>query len=296
MFLKYNELKSKLEREGIFDIALKKPIPKFPSRIGVITSETGAVIRDIINVVRRRNKNTDIIIYPVNVQGKTAVMEIAKGLEFMDGYNTDILILARGGGLFEDFEPFNTQEVVMAIYNCNTPVISAIGHETDFSLADFASDLRAPTPSAAAELAVSDILDIKNNILSLAKFLQSETLSLYNKSLFQLKNNLEKLYLYNKINIKRGYSEILHSRDCIINLSNRQYYGRKHFIENALIKLDNLNPARILKQGYIKAYKDGKDVASVCELKKEDNIELKFSDGIAKAIINKITLKEGDGK
>ena len=165
LYEKYEKLKADLEKQGLFDKLHKKKIPLKPNIIGVLTSQTGSVIRDIINVSTRRNPGTYIRLYPVPVQGTGAAKEIARGIEFMNENNlADVIILARGGGSLEDLWPFNEEIVAKAIYNSGIPIISAIGHETDFTISDFVADLRAPTPSAAAELANPDIYEIKEKI------------------------------------------------------------------------------------------------------------------------------------
>ena len=165
LYKKYEELKRRLEEEGYFDESHKQKIPLMPKTIGVLTSQTGSVIRDIINVSTRRNPNVNIRLLPVPVQGEGAAEKIANGIKFMNDNNlADVLILARGGGSLEDLWPFNEEIVAHAIYNSKLPVISAVGHETDFSISDFVADLRAPTPSAAAELAVPDIYEVKQKI------------------------------------------------------------------------------------------------------------------------------------
>ena len=158
-------LKQKLETEGLFREEIKKEIPKFSKRIGVVTSETGAVIRDIINVTRSKNPYTDIVVYPSKVQGVGAEDELVSGIEYFNSRDDiDVIIVARGGGSLEDLSPFNTEKIVRGIYRSNLPVISAVGHETDFTLCDFAADLRVPTPSVAAEVAVFDYFEQIENI------------------------------------------------------------------------------------------------------------------------------------
>ena len=165
LYREYEELKKKLEQEGLFSEAHKKKIPMMPKVIGVLSSQTGAVIKDIINVSTRRNPNVYIRLLPVPVQGEGAAQKIAEGIKLMnDNHMADVLILARGGGSLEDLWPFNEEIVAHAIYNSEIPIISAVGHETDFTIADFVADLRAPTPSAAAELAVPDIYEVKQKI------------------------------------------------------------------------------------------------------------------------------------
>ena len=165
LYTKYNELKVKLEKEGLFDKKYKKEIPLMPKIVGVLTSQTGSVIRDIINVSTRRNPNVNIKLLPIPVQGEGAGEKIAKAIKIMnDKKISDVIIIARGGGSIEDLWPFNEEVVARAIFNSKIPVISAVGHETDFTISDFVADLRAPTPSAAAELAVPEIKEIKNII------------------------------------------------------------------------------------------------------------------------------------
>ena len=165
LYKEYEELKNKLEKEGFFDNSHKQKIPFMPKTIGVLTSKTGSVIKDIINVSTRRNPNVHIRLFPIPVQGKGAELEIADAIRIMNEKKlADVLILARGGGSIEDLWPFNEEITARAIYNSKIPIISAVGHETDFTIADFVADLRAPTPSAAAELAVPDIEEIKKKL------------------------------------------------------------------------------------------------------------------------------------
>ena len=167
LYTKYQELKTKLEEQGLFEQEHKMLIPKMPRIIGVLTSQTGSVIKDIINVSTRRNPNVVIRLFPVPVQGEGAAEKIAEGIEYMNRNKlADVLILARGGGSLEDLWPFNEEIVAKSIYNSEIPIISAVGHETDFTISDFVADLRAPTPSAAAELAVPDIYEVKQKIIS----------------------------------------------------------------------------------------------------------------------------------
>ena len=196
LYQKFLELKSRLEKEGFFREEIKKPIPNFAKRIGVVTSETGAVIRDIINVARSKNKFTDIVVYPSKVQGVGAEDDIVKGIEY---FNTrtdiDVIIVARGGGSLEDLAPFNTEKVVKGIYNSNIPVISAVGHETDFTLCDFASDLRVPTPSVASEVAVFDYKKTYDKLIELSSYFHknlTNRLSVYKEDFLNQSENISK--------------------------------------------------------------------------------------------------------
>ncbi len=242
----------------------KKKIPMFPKTIGVLTSETGAVIRDIINVSTRRNPNVHIKLLPVPVQGEGAAIKIAKGIELMNKNNlADVLIIGRGGGSLEDLWPFNEEVVADAIYNSKIPIISAVGHETDFTIADFVADLRAPTPSAAAELAVPDILELKDKIKKYRRALRHSLL----KSV---------QYQYLKVDslIKNLVSEI-----------NKKVKLKRSAFSELVAKLDALSPLKTINRGFIVAQKDDKVVKSAKELKKGDNIKLRFSDGEKNAVI-----------
>ena len=285
LFEAYEKLKAKLEEEGLFDKEHKKEIPKFPKTIGVLTASTGAVIRDIINVSTRRNPNVHIRLLPVPVQGPTAAMQIVEGIKKMNEEKlADVIILGRGGGSLEDLWPFNEEIVARAIYESELPIISAVGHETDFSISDFVADLRAPTPSAAAELAVPNIIDVKENIevlknrykVSLKKRIELMKLRYINcmsKRVFKdpLQNiNEKRILLDNQIKeIDNSISNILSNK--------------KSNFEKIITKLDALSPLKTLIRGYSITEKDGKIVKSIKEVDKGDLIEIKFSDGSRRA-------------
>lgn len=285
LHIAYEKLKAKLEEEGLFDESHKKPIPFMPKIIGVLTSNTGAVIRDIINVSTRRNPNVYIRLLPVPVQGEGAGLKIAKAIKLMnDKKLADVIIVARGGGSLEDLWPFNEEVVARAIYDSELPVISAVGHETDFTIADFVADLRAPTPSAAAELAVADVEDLQY------------TINLYQRRLkMSLKRKTELMRLrYEKVMNSRVFKDPL-------NRINDYYIRIDRFIksmENSSIKklkdskleaakimtrLDTLSPLKTLTRGYCLTESDGKVVTKAEELKKGMEIDLRFQDGNAKA-------------
>ena len=277
----YEKLKAKLEQEGLFDIKHKKKIPFMPKSIGVLTSNTGAVIRDIINVSTRRNPNVYIKLLPVPVQGPGAAEKIAKAIETMNEQNlADVIIVARGGGSLEDLWPFNEEIVARAIYNSNLPVISAVGHETDFTIADFVADLRAPTPSAAAELAVPRIEDIQ------------EKLDLYeNRFKNSLLKKVELMKLrYEKCITSKAFAEPIQKinenkiaiekliKNMQFVITNKVKDEKSKMIKN-IAKLDALSPLKTLTRGYTITEKEGKIVKSAKELKQGDKIKLTFSDG-----------------
>ena len=278
----YEKLKAKLSGEGLFDESHKKKIPFMPKTIGVLTSNTGAVIRDIINVSTRRNPNVHIRLYPVPVQGAGAAEKIAEGIEFMNKNNlADVLIIGRGGGSLEDLWPFNEEVVARAIYNSKIPIISAVGHETDFTIADFVADLRAPTPSAAAELAVANIDDVKSTLFlyntryknALKKKLQLMRLS-YEKCMARqaFKNPTQKIneqYIVIDMKVKAMQNKIQ------LKLKEE----RTKFIKQ-VSKLDTLSPLKTLARGYsIVTDSSNKIIKSVKDLKENQNINIRLADG-----------------
>ena len=289
----YEKLKANLEKEGLFDEKHKKKIPFMPRTIGVLTSNTGAVIRDIINVSTRRNPNVNIRLYPVPVQGPGAAKEIANGIKFMNENKlADVLIIGRGGGSLEDLWPFNEEIVARAIYDSEIPIISAVGHETDFSISDFVADLRAPTPSAAAELAVANIEDVKNS------------LKLYNnryKNALKKKIELMKLS-YEKCMARPAYknpTQKINEQFMVIDMRvkslknsiNLKLKEEKTKFVKEVARLDSMSPLKTLARGYSIITKEdnnacnGKIVRSVKDLERNEKINIKLVDGEKKAII-----------
>ena len=289
----YEKLKANLEKEGLFDEKHKKKIPFMPRTIGVLTSNTGAVIRDIINVSTRRNPNVNIRLYPVPVQGPGAAKEIANGIKFMNENKlADVLIIGRGGGSLEDLWPFNEEIVARAIYDSEIPIISAVGHETDFSISDFVADLRAPTPSAAAELAVANIEDVKNS------------LKLYNnryKNALKKKIELMKLS-YEKCMARPAYknpTQKINEQFMLIDMRvkslknsiNLKLKEEKTKFVKEVARLDSMSPLKTLARGYSIITKEdnnacnGKIVRSVKDLERNEKINIKLVDGEKKAII-----------
>ena len=283
----FEKLKAQLEAEGLFDETHKKPIPLYPKVVGVLTSQTGAVIRDIINVSTRRNPNVYIRLLPVPVQGPGAAEKIAEKIKVMNEKKlADVLIIGRGGGSLEDLWPFNEEIVARAIYDSELPIISAVGHETDFTIADFVADLRAPTPSAAAELAVPDVYELKQKINNYQ-----------NRSRLALKKKNELMRLrYEKCMKSRVFTDPLRRiRDMdvtvdsyIQRLENKMKIIHKESQSSYIklvSKLDTLSPLKTLTRGYSLTEKDNKIVKSAKELEKDDKVKLKFSDGEKDAII-----------
>lgn len=283
----YEALKLKLEKEGLFAKEHKKQIPMYPKVIGVLTSNTGAVIRDIINVSTRRNPNVVIRLFPVPVQGEGAAEKIAKGIEFMNKNKlADVLIIARGGGSLEDLWPFNEEVLARAIYESELPIISAVGHETDFTISDFVADLRAPTPSAAAELAVPDIQEL--------------TLKLYayqNRLKQALTRKLELMRLrYEKCMQSRAFTGALQkiNEQYIIidmkiklmeNIITQKLQNKKANLQELVIQLDTLSPLKTLARGYSIIYKEGTRVKKTTDLKPQDKITIRLQDGETRAVV-----------
>lgn len=281
LYTAYEELKKKLEQEGLFAESHKKKIPFMPKTIGVLTSNTGAVIRDIINVSTRRNPGVHIRLYPVPVQGPGAAEKIAEGIKFMNENKlADVLIIGRGGGSLEDLWPFNEEIVARAIYDSKIPIISAVGHETDFTIADFVADLRAPTPSAAAELAVPDIFEVKQKIINYQ-----------DRSKLALKKKIEIMKLrFEKIMKSRIFTDPMRKvmdnsiilDDYMKRLENAMKEiktEKKNKYTELVTKLDSISPLKTLIRGYSLTEKDGKIIKRATQIDKGDIITIKFSDG-----------------
>lgn len=287
LYTKYQKLKNELEQKGLFDEQHKIPIPKMPKVIGVLTSQTGSVIKDIINVSTRRNPNVVIRLLPVPVQGEGAAEKIADGIQYMNRNKlADVLILARGGGSLEDLWPFNEEIVAHSIYNSEIPIISAVGHETDFTISDFVSDLRAPTPSAAAELAVPDIYEVEQKILTyqnrlkMALLKKVEVMKLrYEKTMcsFAFKEPLRK--------IQENYIRVDNQIKQLQNLITVKKEKEQTQYMKLVAKLDAYSPLKTLSRGYSITQKDGKVVKSQEELKQGDLVEIRLIDGEKQAKI-----------
>ena len=281
LYKEYEELKNKLEKEGFFNIEHKQKIPFMPKTIGVLTSKTGSVIKDIINVSTRRNPNVHIRLFPIPVQGKDAELEIADAIKIMNEKKlADVLILARGGGSIEDLWPFNEEITARAIYNSKIPIISAVGHETDFTISDFVADLRAPTPSAAAELAVPDIEEIRRK---LETYNQRYKISLKKKIEFMelryQKCMSSKVFTDPTAKIKEQYINLDIIIKSLENLTKNKVKDLKTKSVELISKLDTLSPLKTLTRGYSITQKQGKTIKSVTEVKTDDTLDIRFIDG-----------------
>ncbi len=281
--LAFEQLKEKLSKEGLFDASAKKPIPKFPKKIAVITSSTGAAVQDMINVISRRWPVATIVMCPVSVQGDAAAEQMISALEKVNSKSDcDVIIIGRGGGSAEDLWCFNDELLARAVFNSKIPVISAVGHETDFTICDFVADLRAPTPSAAAELAVPDIKEVYLNIASAEQLLRAKVLGTYNLC-YRRFEALSKSNVLTKpadmfgvlaLRLDGLYTRLDFCRSKVTFESNAK-------LSELISKLEVLDPLKVLKRGFAVAEKDGKIVQSISNLCESDNINLKFADGNA---------------
>ena len=303
LYVAFEKLKAKLELEGLFDPKYKKKIPNYPKKIGIVTAKTGAAIKDIISTIKRRYPICETYLFPCLVQGENASKDITAKVIEADNYNLDVLIVGRGGGSFEDLNCFNDEELARTIFNAKTPIISAVGHEIDFTISDFVSDLRAPTPTGAAEMAVPNIVDlikminqyhirinesiykrinynkllmdsiknsfvIKNPKIMFEKRIQQLDLTIQN--LNNIMNNKILKYRNKLNNFKNNY---------ILNNPDSLYKNNIIKLNNIIDKLELLNPLVILKRGYSITYKDSKMIKSINQIKKNDNLTIKIFDG-----------------
>ena len=304
LYIAYEQLKKKLADEGLFDEVHKKKIPKIPNRIGVVTAPTGAAIKDIISTIKRRWPLCEIYLFPALVQGEEAKDDIAKQIEIADTFNLDTLIVGRGGGSIEDLWAFNEEVVARAIYSANTPIISAVGHEIDFTIADFVADLRAPTPTGAAEMAVPQVGDVAN-------YLKQVGIRLNNTINNQIKTNRRKLNDLKNSNIFKNPIIIYQTKEMIfdniveklkLNLINLTNIKEKELIKlknsyvlqkpyqlldkksnkylQLISKLEALSPLNTLQRGYTITKSNNKVIDSSKKIKKGDRLDIEFRDGI----------------
>jgi exodeoxyribonuclease VII large subunit len=291
LYLAYEQLKARLESEGLFSSEHKQPIPQFPKAIGVITSPTGAAIRDIINVLGRRYPIAKVYIYPALVQGEGAATTLIEGIDYFDKSKlVDTIIIGRGGGSIEDLWEFNSEALVRRIFDCSIPVISAVGHETDFTICDFVSDMRAPTPSAAAELAVPDIRELSIAVTNL----EDRSDRALSRTAERARDRLSAL----------ASSDVIRNFDLIIGTKREEtaellknatnYYKavladkKMSFVTN-VSKLDGLNPLSVISRGYSVAQKNGKTLSDVASAEIGDIITVRLIDGSLSAEVKSKT-------
>ena len=299
----FEQLKKKLKAEGLFDDAHKKEIPEYPGKIGVVTAQTGAAIRDIITTIEKRYPYCEVMVFSTLVQGEQAAPQIVRQIEHAQQFDIDTLIVGRGGGSIEDLWPFNEEAVARAIYNCKIPVISAVGHEVDFTISDFVADARAPTPTGAAVMAVPDVNDIKFKIVQLRnrlnknindKIMQKRT-KLNHVSEKQIFKNPESIYEIKSMTLdnlvtKLEFSSkniIAENRNKLIELKNKNIMKnpdeilrkkKEPYLRN-VDKLTVLNPLLTLKRGYTLTKVEGRVVSSVKDVKSGDKLDVEFDDG-----------------
>jgi len=284
LYAAYEKLKAELAAEGLFDEAHKKPLPVLPSRIGVVTAKTGAAVQDILNITKRRYPLAEIILIPVAVQGISAAPEIASAITFLNKHNLcDVMIVGRGGGSIEDLWAFNEEMVARAIYHSEIPVVSAVGHETDFTISDFVADLRAPTPSAAAELVCPSAAELKTRVQTMRSRLQNALFS----CIEQKKNYLEKLkgafgfqHFFGRLESEAQYIDSL--TKCAEHAAKLLIEKKFAHLKSNAATLDALSPLKTLSRGYaIASKKDGTLITSVCDIKNEQEFSLRLKDGEA---------------
>ena len=318
LYVAFEELKKKLSSEGLFDEKYKKKIPKIPKRVGVITAPTGAAIRDILTTIKRRFPICETILFPTLVQGDSAKDDIVRNIKRASDYDLDVLIVGRGGGSIEDLWAFNEEIVARAIFECDIPIISAVGHEIDFTISDFVADLRAPTPTAAAELAVPNMIDLKKHINEL-KIRLNESINkkvnyskLYLDSIknsFVIKNpmimfdnrrqNLD--LIYDKLNslilknVDVQNERLLRiKKSFVISNPSFLYKDEKNKLYNIISKLELLNPLNVLSRGYSITYNGDKTLKSIKDVKKSDMICVKVLDGLIDAEV--VSVKEEENE
>ncbi len=314
LYIQFEQLKKKLAQEGLFRPEHKRPIPKFPSRIGIVTADTGAAIRDILSTIRRRWPYTETILFPSLVQGESAAPEIVKQIQKAQNYDLDVLIVGRGGGSIEDMWCFNDEEVARAIYHSQVPVISAVGHEIDFTIADFVADLRAPTPTGAAEMAVPSKQDViqyfsqlslrmqhtmKKEILAKREKIESLKKSYVIKnpvSLYEMKEQrfdtlFEKLQLVMKGILFNERNRLRTLYQSTTYAMEKDFSFQKHRFEKAWNRLEVLNPLLTIGRGYSITRKENKVISSIRDVKEREKLEIELKDGKIKTEVLEVEEK-----
>ena len=288
--LAFEQLKEKLQKQGVFDEAHKKPIPKYPKLIGVATSDTGAAVEDIKNILARRFPLCEVLLVPTVVQGASAPADIVRSLTLLDSIpEVDTIIVGRGGGSLEDLAAFNSEAVAMAVYHCRKPVISAVGHETDFTICDFAADLRAPTPSAAAELAVPDRQEELQRLAAVRETLQLQLQQ-------RLNRETERLIMIKEASVLSDVDAYLTAAQTRINEKQQQIaerykdllHHKERLLKEKAAALHALSPLAVLGRGYSVTKREGTVVSSVLQLNKNDTVEIVLSDGSVRATVDEV--------
>lgn len=290
LYERFEQLKRRLGDEGIFDPMYKKPIPLYAGTVGIVTASTGAAVQDIINISTRRNPYVQLILYPARVQGDGAKDTIVRGIKVLDSMNTDVIIVGRGGGSIEDLWAFNEEEVARAVFECHTPVISAVGHETDVTITDYAADLRAPTPSAGAELAVCNILDVLHTLEKIKASMNQAMgakLGYWRSETDKLKIKLEYLNPKNQIIQKRQY--LMDMEEKLGDRMAKNIEKKRHILALYIEKMKGLSPLVKLNQGYAYAAdREGRMLKSIAQVQKGDQITVRLADGDIAAAVTDI--------
>ena len=293
LYLAYEQMKAKLEAEGLFDGAYKKPLPSFPEKIGVITSPTGAAVRDIINVIGRRYPLATVYVYPALVQGDGAAKTLIDGIDYFDKSKlVDTIIIGRGGGSIEDLWEFNSEALARRIFACSVPVISAVGHETDFTICDFVSDMRAPTPSAAAELAVPDVRELSVSVDAFADRSDRALMRAVERSRARLTRITDSRVMSDFTALTDSFATRVKELNKNATVAYESILAEKRlsFLTN-VGKLDALSPLSVMSRGYSVAQKDGRTVSSVSDVEVGDVITVRVSDGSIQSVVESKTLK-----
>lgn len=279
--LAFEQLKSDLEKKGLFDPAHKKPLPKFPKTIGVITSPTGAAVQDITNIIRRRFPSADIVLAPVLVQGESAPEQLVRAVnKFSASKIADVVIIGRGGGSAEDLWAFNDEQLAYAVYNCETPIISGVGHETDFTVCDFVADVRASTPSAAAELAVPDRQELMSYYFKQKQYISAMLDRKIKTAQLRLENQQRRMSASSpKLKAEQLEKQLSAKSEKLTRFMNIYISDKENKLIAAKGKLDGLNPLNVLNRGYAIAEKDEKIITSSKQLKDGDDFTVILSDG-----------------
>ena len=290
LYQKYEELKKELEEMGMFDIMYKQPIPKYATKIGICTASTGAAIQDIRNISSRRNPYVQLYLYPAIVQGENAAASIVQGLRYLDEMDMDVIIVGRGGGSIEDLWAFNEEAVARTIFNMKTPVISAVGHETDTTIADYVADLRAPTPSAAAELAVFDYNEFKNKLFQYKRTLENKLEREIQKNRILVKNYEARVNYAspkNQLLTKKQYVDELFTK--MENLFKNKLTNDKHTLGILAERLNGLSPLNKLSNGYAYITDDNlHTITSVGQIDVGEKVLLNLKDGKVTSVVEKI--------
>jgi len=287
-YLAFEQLKEKLAAEGLFEPIYKKPLPKFPKRVGIVTAKDGAALRDILNILGRRYPFCEAVIFPCVVQGEYAVDSICEALEFADSSGCDVIICGRGGGSPEDLFAFNSEKIARTVFAMNTPIISAVGHETDTTLIDFVSDLRAPTPSAAAELAVPDTASLSAAVDSYKNALDNAFATVIARKRHELMAIESELKNYAPSAALSAMREKLAANEIRLSEAIKGCIEKKKaVIGSRAAALDSLSPLKIMSRGYSLVYKENELIKSADELSEGDRITVRFADNEANAVIVK---------